>query len=35
MSRKSELDDVLNIGAEKARTVAKEVLSRVRAAIGF
>ena len=35
MSNKKELDELLEQGANKARVVAKEVLSRVRPALGF
>jgi tryptophanyl-tRNA synthetase len=35
MNNKHELDEVLALGAEKARIVAKEVLERVRAKLGY
>ena len=35
MENKHEIDEALNIGAEKAREVAKDVLSRTRAKIGY
>jgi tryptophanyl-tRNA synthetase len=35
MANKSELDDALAKGAEKAKTVAQEVLDRVRVKIGY
>ena len=35
MENKHEIDEALNIGAEKAREVAKGVLSRTRAKIGY
>tara|TARA_Y100000782_G_scaffold115585_1_gene160849 strand:- start:11047 stop:12024 length:978 start_codon:yes stop_codon:yes gene_type:complete len=35
MENKSELDEVLKTGAEKARVVAREVLNRTREKIGF
>jgi tryptophanyl-tRNA synthetase len=35
IENKSEIDDALNIGAQKAKVVANEVLQRVRAKIGY
>ncbi|TCP28092.1 tryptophanyl-tRNA synthetase [Tenacibaculum skagerrakense] len=35
MENKHEIDEALTIGAEKARKVAKEVLQRVRAKVGY
>lgn len=35
MNNKKELDDVLAMGAEKARVVAKETLLRVRSKMGY
>jgi tryptophanyl-tRNA synthetase len=35
MSHTNELDEVLALGAEKARIVAKEVLQRVRSKLGY
>jgi tryptophanyl-tRNA synthetase len=35
IKNKSEIDDALNIGAQKAKVVANEVLQRVRAKIGY
>ncbi len=35
MANKSELDAALAKGAEKAKTVAQEVLDRVRVKIGY
>ena len=35
MTHKNEIDQILEIGAEKARKVAKEVLNRVREKIGY
>jgi tryptophanyl-tRNA synthetase len=35
MANKSQLDDILKIGAIKARTVARDVLQRVRTKIGY
>lgn len=35
MTNKNEIDEALEIGAKKAKTVAKEVLNRVREKIGY
>ncbi len=35
MTHKNEIDQILELGAEKARKVAKEVLNRVREKIGY
>ena len=35
MENKQEIDDALEVGAEKATKVANEVLQRVRAKIGY
>ena len=35
MTHKNEIDEILELGAEKARKVAKEVLNRVREKIGY
>ena len=35
MANKNEIDDALNIGAEKARKVAREVLNRTRSKAGY
>jgi tryptophanyl-tRNA synthetase len=35
MNNKHELDEVLALGAEKARKVAQKVLKRVRSKLGY
>jgi tryptophanyl-tRNA synthetase len=35
MAEKKQIDEALNIGAEKARLVAKDVLKRVRSKVGY
>ena len=35
MSNKSEIDKILKVGAEKATKTADQVISRVRAKLGY